>query len=745
MAEEPIRKEDIIDIEGVTKGLLETISLLEKLSSVLGKDIFEAATRSATAIEKFNVSTKEGQELMKQEMISVNETVEKKKELTKLDNEIINLKAKIKDTWKDQAIEVERLKKALKENNEENKRLVAIEGSAKDSVNVMKAKLRELVLEYNKLSSSARDKAAPAIKKLEDEIKKADDLIGRHQRNVGNYANSISGLGNRLVDTSKEMKGLNAVVTNGAGQVLNAIGGMISFASAATAVTVVMTKLKEAFAATVSGMDALNIAGAITKQMFYDLIKTGQINQENLANAAKAQDMLNKVRAKDRNDMIEYAKREREIAKLEYDAADKTKTHAERREILNKAIEKQNELSDLRIKDAYKELDAVELLLQKQPDNEDLLNRKYALGEKIIKLDQERYNQSKWNESRITQFEQEETDERKAMFERYYAEIDKSREENERKEKESIDRIAKYDEFVKNKKDKDRADREKQGEEEIKRLADNFEKNKKNEDTAFAHAIEIAKIKDEALKQDAQREWDRMQERDEKEKESAEIRKQEWDDSLRTISGSLNAFSDLFEAAKQRELSAAGDNAEKREAIERKFAKKQQLLSEGQALINGAMAITEIWRKWAAHPVIAGIFTAITAAQTVAQVAVIRAQKFAKGGSGILDGAVHASGGIQIPGIGEAESGEHFSIASRRATSKYGAKMLDAVSSSINQGKFFEVWSNANKVMNNGDPYTRKMYELMVKTPTVYPDSVGNTVKEYPNGKKIVIKRISLN
>jgi hypothetical protein len=153
------------------------------------------------------------------------------------------------------------------------------------------------------------------------------------------------------------------------------------------------------------------------------------------------------------------------------------------------------------------------------------------------------------------------------------------------------------------------------------------------------------------------------------------------------------------------------------------------------------MAITEIWKKWAANPVIAGIFTALTSAQTLAQVAVIKSQKFARGGSGVLGGNVHASGGVYIPGVGEAEQGEHFSIASRSATNKYGGATLDAIASSINQGKFFEVWSNANKSMGAGDPYTKKMFDLMAKTPIIYNDTDNNTVKEYVAlGRKQVIK-----
>jgi hypothetical protein len=227
--------------------------------------------------------------------------------------------------------------------------------------------------------------------------------------------------------------------------------------------------------------------------------------------------------------------------------------------------------------------------------------------------------------------------------------------------------------------------------------------------------------------------------------EEAERRKQEIiSGSFSAISSSLNTISALYEANKQRELSAAGDNAEKREEIEKKYSKKQQTLAIGQAIVNAAMAITEIWRKYATMPVYAGILTALNAAQMGAQIAIIKSQKFAKGGSGVLFGPTHASGGINV-GIGEAEGGEHLAITSRKMTSKYGSKMLDAVSNSINQGKFFEVWANVNKEMGVSDPYTKKMYDLMTKTPTVYTDTNGNTVKEYPNGQKYVIRKIWKN
>jgi hypothetical protein len=245
----------------------------------------------------------------------------------------------------------------------------------------------------------------------------------------------------------------------------------------------------------------------------------------------------------------------------------------------------------------------------------------------------------------------------------------------------------------------------------------------------------------------AEREWALIEETENKrekvDQQSLERRQEITAESFGIISNSINQLGDLYQTQKENELSAAGDNATKREEIERKYARRQQILSIGQALINGAMAVTEIQKKWAAFPPIAAIFTALTVASTLAQVAIIRAQKFAKGGSGVLEGPSHQRGGINV-GIGEAEGGEHIAITSRKMTNRYGSKMLDAVSNSINQGKFFEVWANVNKEMTS-DPYTKKMFELMERTPTVYNDTNGDTVKEYPNGQKYVIKRFYKN
>jgi hypothetical protein len=206
----------------------------------------------------------------------------------------------------------------------------------------------------------------------------------------------------------------------------------------------------------------------------------------------------------------------------------------------------------------------------------------------------------------------------------------------------------------------------------------------------------------------------------------------------------FSAKRDQLNAEMNAELTNASLTETQKNEIKKKYARLQQKQNITQAIINGALAITKTFADYGFTPA-AWVAAALVAVQTGIQVAVIRAQRFAHGGSGIVNGPVHASGGVTVPGVGIVEGGEHFAVTSRAMTSKYGASMLDAVSKSINQGKFFEVWANVNKDMGISDPYTKKMYDLMKNTPTTYIDTEGNTVKEYPSGRKDIIKRIYRN
>jgi TP901 family phage tail tape measure protein len=97
-----------------------------------------------------------------------------------------------------------------------------------------------------------------------------------------------------------------------------------------------------------------------------------------------------------------------------------------------------------------------------------------------------------------------------------------------------------------------------------------------------------------------------------------------------------NALLSIYSAQKNKELEAAGDNEEKKEAINRKYAKKEQTVAAAQARIAGALAIMRIWAgQISGNPLIDAIIkAALTAVQiitTEAQVADIKAEQFELG------------------------------------------------------------------------------------------------------------------
>ena len=64
-----------------------------------------------------------------------------------------------------------------------------------------------------------------------------------------------------------------------------------------------------------------------------------------------------------------------------------------------------------------------------------------------------------------------------------------------------------------------------------------------------------------------------------------------FEDYLNFAGGITDRFTKLFTAQKEKELSIVGDNAEKREEIEKKFARREQLLAISKAVLDGASSI----------------------------------------------------------------------------------------------------------------------------------------------------------
>ena len=131
--------------------------------------------------------------------------------------------------------------------------------------------------------------------------------------------------------------------------------------------------------------------------------------------------------------------------------------------------------------------------------------------------------------------------------------------------------------------------------------------------------------------------------------EAFNVQTQSLQNGLQVASGFLNNISSLvssiqeaesasLDAQMQKELAAAGDNADKRAAIEEKYEQKKLDLQKkyadidmgiqiAQAVAAGALAIIQAWTAAKGNPVLAGIYTGLIAATTAAQVATIIAQR----------------------------------------------------------------------------------------------------------------------
>jgi hypothetical protein len=196
----------------------------------------------------------------------------------------------------------------------------------------------------------------------------------------------------------------------------------------------------------------------------------------------------------------------------------------------------------------------------------------------------------------------------------------------------------------------------------------------------------------------------------------------------------------LFATQKEKELSAVGDNAEKRAEIEKKFARKEQALAISQAIVDGASSILKTKASLGLPAAIP--FMIADAAITAAQIGVIASQKFAEGEVDI-GGPSHARGGIAA----EIEGGE--SVINKRSTARF-KPLLEAINANdssaiadaaLHNRAFHEVWGRAGVntpvVVNNSDQWTKKLYEAYIDTPVIIPD--GPRTERYPNGRTRII------
>ena len=99
---------------------------------------------------------------------------------------------------------------------------------------------------------------------------------------------------------------------------------------------------------------------------------------------------------------------------------------------------------------------------------------------------------------------------------------------------------------------------------------------------------------------------------------------------LQLVGNMLNSVGNLWRVQKEKELSMVGDNAKKREAIEKKYALREKAIAIAMAIINTALAITKVLGQTG---VLSPFVIPLIVATGAIQIAAIAAQKFAEGGA----------------------------------------------------------------------------------------------------------------
>lgn len=311
-------------------------------------------------------------------------------------------------------------------------------------------------------------------------------------------------------------------------------------------------------------------------------------------------------------DITNEARLLRDIANQREIAGDAALTIAERQEAANKALALNEEYYAGEIGDAK------ELLAIKQRENqltevsmEDLKEEK-ELEAKVLELEEERAKTTKKIKNDIERAIREQAAEEKRALEEQKKAEEEAGKAKLAEEKRIADSIAAY--------------REKKLSEtlegELMLLADRYQKGEIFEEE---YRGERLRILEEIAK--------RNRELTAEEIKLAEEAKQK---KIETVTGYMEAalqateaVSMMFEAAKNKELQTAGDNEEKKAAIEKKYAKKQKSLAIIQAIINTALGITKAIGQGGILGFITG---ALVAAAGAAQIAVIASQPLAKGG-----------------------------------------------------------------------------------------------------------------
>ena len=259
------------------------------------------------------------------------------------------------------------------------------------------------VMRLNPLYVEQRNQIAATKKQIID----YDQSLNDGRSNVGRYGDAVK---SAFADAGKS--------------VLSMLSPLALVGAAIAVGKKLFEGIKDAVMSTTFAIDMMNKAGAVTKQLFYDLAINGNINIQSLINASKAQGELNKLRVEEGFDQLELSKINREEQNIRDRAIDRTRTHTERLADFNKVVELEKQKTQILVGHLQAELKAKEDLFKQQPANEKLALSILAIRAKINDTYAAEDVAMRRVTGQRTAFIQEEIDNRKKLTDNWMKEIE---------------------------------------------------------------------------------------------------------------------------------------------------------------------------------------------------------------------------------------------------------------------------------------------------------------------------------
>lgn len=268
----------------------------------------------------------------------------------------------------------------------------------------------EFVKKLNEVQKAIQD-----TKKSMDDLKKTKPFDVHDVDGLYNYqkaARALDGDMEKLVKQQKELTESSKTVTQKTDELGEAAGGLArKLGLAAIAIGLITKLVKEvviAFKDTVAGMKAITIGAEVWKQIAYNIaVADFNITKFNIsmANAIAAAKLMNKDREEDRKDLIKTSQLREDYNKLYFESADRTKSLTYQLDKLTNAEKVHNEMIDVELKNATRQLAITELQLVNRPKSNKLLDQEAQLLAKISTIEGQRYSETKRVEMRRSSLE----------------------------------------------------------------------------------------------------------------------------------------------------------------------------------------------------------------------------------------------------------------------------------------------------------------------------------------------------